>query len=145
MRIRPADDTDLPGLRALAAAAETVYAPDGDVLLVAADDDGLPVGWLAGTFDGVYPGPGAPVRPPHGYVQAVVVDPAARRAGVGLQLLDAFTAAARESGLEWVFAVPDEAPGVAGRVAWLSASGFTPVADPGELWPVMGRWTEPGR
>jgi N-acetylglutamate synthase-like GNAT family acetyltransferase len=70
---------------------------------------------------------------------------AARRAGVGRALLEEFTAAAREHGLEWVFAVPDEAPGVAGRVAWLSESGFAPVADPGELWPVMGRWIEPGR
>ncbi|WP_150254827.1 GNAT family N-acetyltransferase [Nocardiopsis deserti] len=63
-----------------------------------------------------YPGPGAPVRPPHGYVQAVVVDPAARRAGVGRALLGAFTATARETGLEWVFAVPDEAP--ASRAGW---------------------------
>ncbi|WP_274534013.1 GNAT family N-acetyltransferase [Nocardiopsis sp. TSRI0078] len=125
--------------------AEAVFAPDGDVLLVAEDDSGAPAGWLAGTFDGAYPGPDAPVRPPHGYVQAVVADPAARRAGVGRALLEAFTATAREHGLEWVFAVPGEAPGVAGRVAWLAESGFTPVVDPGELWPVMGRWTEPGR
>ncbi len=52
---------------------------------------------------------------------------------------------ADEAGLKWVFAVPDEAPGGAGRVGWLAASGFTPVADPGKLWPVMGRWHEPGR
>jgi hypothetical protein len=68
MRIRPATTADRPGLHALAARAETAFAPDGDVLLVAADDDGLPVGWLAGTFDGAYPGTGSPVRPPHGYV-----------------------------------------------------------------------------
>lgn len=98
-----------------------------------------------GTFDGAYPGPGSPVRPPHGYVQAVVVASAVRRTGVGRALLEAFTTAAREHGLKWVFAVPDEAPRVTGRVDWLAASEFTPVADPGELWPVMGRWTEPGR
>ncbi|MCK9873919.1 GNAT family N-acetyltransferase [Nocardiopsis dassonvillei] len=74
------------------------------MLLVAVDDDGLPVGWLAGTFDGAYPGPSAPVLPPHGYVQSIV-DPAAHRTGVGRQLLEAFTAAA------------DEAPGVTGWMA----------------------------
>jgi hypothetical protein len=36
-------------------------------------------------------------------------------------------------------------PALPGRAGWLAASGFTPVAVPCELWPVMGRWTEPGR
>ena len=142
MRTRPATVADQSSLRALAVASGSAYVPDGDVLLLAEDNTGRPLGWLAGTFQGVYPGPGAPTAPPHGYVQAVVVDATTRRSGVGKQLLEVFSAAAHEAGARWVFAVPDEAPGVAERMAWLSACGFTPVDDPGEPWPVMGRWAQ---
>ncbi|PWV44610.1 acetyltransferase (GNAT) family protein [Nocardiopsis sp. L17-MgMaSL7] len=125
-------------LRALAVRAGVAYAPDGDVLL-AAEDDGVVVGWLSGTLAGVYPGPGAPVPPPHGYVQAVVVDPAHRRAGIGRALVEEFVAAASRAGVGWVFAVPDEDLEVEARVQWLAACGFRPVVDPGERWPAMGR------
>lgn len=94
------------------------------------------MGWVSGTVRGLYPG--APVPPPHGYVQAVVVDPERRRRGVGRRLVEAFLAAAARSGVGWVFAAPDEGEGVAGRVAWLVECGFMAVEEPGEEWPMMG-------
>jgi GNAT superfamily N-acetyltransferase len=124
----------------LAARAGADYRPDGDVVLVA-EIDGAVVGWLSGVLDGVYPEPGAPAPAPHGYVQAVVVAMAARRAGVGRELLDRFVATARKAGVSWVFAVPDEDLDVKARVTWLAACGFEPVVDPGEVCPVMGRWS----
>ncbi|CAL9611169.1 GNAT family N-acetyltransferase [Nocardiopsis dassonvillei] len=140
MRVRPAASAELPALRALAARAGAAYAPDGDVLLVA-EIDGVVVGWLSGTLAGAYPGPGAPVPAPRGYVQAVVVATAARRAGISRELLEEFVATARQARVAWVFAVPGEGLGAAGQVGWLSACGFAPVVDSGEIWPVMGRWT----
>ncbi|MEU3020170.1 GNAT family N-acetyltransferase [Nocardiopsis sp. NPDC007018] len=120
--------------------SETMYrsAAPGDVLLTATVGGRL-VGWLSGTLAAVYPGPGTPGPPPHGYVQAVVVDPAHRRAGVGRALVEEFVATAGRAGVGWVFAAPDEDADVEQRVEWLAACGFTPVTDPGERWPVMGR------
>ncbi|WP_158070437.1 hypothetical protein [Nocardiopsis sp. CNR-923] len=58
-------------------------------------------------------------------------------------MVEAFVSLAREHGLVWVFAAPDEGVGVEGRVAWLVACGFVAVDDSGEAWPVMGRETRP--
>jgi N-acetylglutamate synthase-like GNAT family acetyltransferase len=90
---------------------------------------------------GVYEGPGSPVAPPHGYVLAVVVDPAWRRRGVGRGLLEGFVDRARAAGVEWVFLRPEEGEGVEGRVEFFLRCGFTPVEDPGSEWPAMGRRT----
>ena len=110
----------------------------GDVVLVA-EVDGATAGVLVGVLDGV--GPCAPVPPPHGYVLAVAVAPGRRRRGVGRVLLDRFVAEARSSGIRWVFLFPDEGTGLSGRVVFLRAAGFTPVVDPDEEWPAMGRWS----
>lgn len=139
MRFRLAARSDRPSLIAVSVAAGVVYRPGAGVVLVA--EDGGVVGWLEGVLDGVYSGPGAPCAPPHGYVQAVVVDPEWRRRGVGRGLLEAFAHASWFAGARWVFAAPDEGAGVEARVAWLASAGFEPVDDPGEEWPVMGRWT----
>lgn len=140
MRFFLARRSDRPALIAVSVAAGVPYRPGGGVI-VFAEDDGVVVGWVEGVVDGAYSGPGAPVPPPHGYVQAVVVDPGWRRRGVGRGLLEAFAHAAWCAGARWVFAAPDEGQGVEDRVAWLASAGFEPVEDPGEEWPVMGRWT----
>lgn len=118
--------------------------PDGIEVLVAISDGHL-VGWVEGVLDGAYTGPGAPTSPPHGYVLGIVVDPAWRRLGAGHMLLDGFVAEARTAGLSWVFLFPEEGDGVTGRVAFLEAAGFSPVDDPEEEWPAMGRWTQDAR
>ncbi|WP_197285918.1 GNAT family N-acetyltransferase [Nocardiopsis sp. NRRL B-16309] len=107
----------------MAVEAGAAYRPGEGVLLLAEGGDGV-VGWLEGVLDGAYPGPGAPVGPPHGYIQTVVVAASWRGAGVGRALVEEFVAAAAASRLEWVFAAPDEGPGVEGRVAWLARCGF---------------------
>lgn len=131
-------DGEQHALAVLATRAGVAYTPTTDVLLVAADRSDQLVGWAGGTFDARYPGPGAPVPAPHGYLQAVVVDPAHQRNGVGRALVSAFVAAAAQTGVEWVFAVPDEDQGVEDRVAFFDACGLAPVPDPDETWPVMG-------
>ena len=136
--VRSPKDGEQQALAVLAHRAGVAYASDTDVLLVAVDRSDRPVGWAGGTFDARYPGPGAPMPAPHGYLQAVVVDPYHQRTGVGRELVSAFVAAAAHSGVEWVFAVPDEDQDVQGRVAFLAACGLVPVPDPGEEWPVMG-------
>ncbi|MGW8438850.1 GNAT family N-acetyltransferase [Nocardiopsis sp. NPDC055879] len=125
-------------LAVLAHRAGVAYAPNTDVLLVAVDRSDRPAGWAGGTFDARYPGPGAPVPAPHGYLQAVVVDTDHQRHGIGRALVKSFVAAAAQSGVGWVFAVPDEDQGVQGRVAFFAACGLAPVHDPDEEWPVMG-------
>ncbi|MFE1170488.1 GNAT family N-acetyltransferase [Nocardiopsis sp. NPDC058789] len=112
--------------------------PDGIEVLVAVEDDRL-VGWVEGVLDGAYTGPGAPVPPPHGYVLGIVVDPLWRRLGAGRALLDGFVAVARAAGVRWVFLFPEEGEEVEGRVEFLRAAGFTPVDDPDEKYPAMGR------
>lgn len=112
--------------------------PPGVVVLVAVVG-GTVVGWLEGVLDGAYTGPGAPARPPHGYVLGLVVASTYRRSGAGRALLDRFVAEARAVGVRWVFLLPEEGPGVAGRVEFFRAAGFTPVADPDEQHPAMGR------
>ncbi|WP_255647300.1 MULTISPECIES: GNAT family N-acetyltransferase [Nocardiopsis] len=141
--MRPAHPGERPALAAAAARAGSAYTPDGELVLVAVDDHEQVVGWLSGTLAGAYPGPGAPCPPPHGYVQAVVVAPGARRRGYGHTLLAMFVSRARQAGVQWLFAAPDEGPGVEARAAWLASAGWEPVDDPGEAWPVMGRWTTP--
>ncbi|QUX26363.1 GNAT family N-acetyltransferase (plasmid) [Nocardiopsis sp. MT53] len=143
MKVRPAHPGERPALAAAAARAGSAYTPDGELVLVAVDDHEQVVGWLSGTLAGAYPGPGAPCPPPHGYVQAVVVAPGARRRGYGHTLLAMFVSRARQAGVQWLFAAPDEGPGVEARAAWLASAGWEPVDDPGEAWPVMGRWTTP--
>ncbi|MFE9247065.1 GNAT family N-acetyltransferase [Nocardiopsis sp. NPDC006938] len=138
VRVRSVDGGEVGQLCALARRAGVSYAPGGDVFLAAVVDGRL-VGWLSGTLTAIYPGPGAPVRPPHGYVQAVVVDPNHRRVGIGRRLVEEFVSAAGRAGVGWVFAAPDEDAGIEQRVEWLAACGFRPVVDPGERWPVMGR------
>lgn len=137
--MRRAEAKDVPALVALAKASGVAYRPGRGVLLVAVAPQGEVVGWLEGVLDGAYTGPGAPVAPPHGYVQTVVVDPGWRRRGVGGRLLEVFVDLVRGAGVGWVFAVPDEDAGVRARVSWLGACGFAPVDDPDEVWPVMGR------
>ena len=138
MTIRPYRVQDRHTLEAITARASVAYTPTTDVLLVAVDRAGSLLGWAGGTLEGRYPGPGAPVPAPHGYLQAVVVDPDHQRHGVGRALVESFVAAAAHAGVEWVFAVPDEDQDVQGRVAFLAACGLVPVPDPGEEWPVMG-------
>ena len=138
MTIRPYRVQDRHTLEAITARASVAYTPTTDVLLVAVDRSDRPVGWAGGTLEGRYPGPGAPVPAPHGYLQAVVVDPDHQRHEVGRALVSAFVAAAARSGVRWVFAVPDEDQGVQERVAFFAACGLVPVPDPGEEWPVMG-------
>ncbi|WP_435825152.1 GNAT family N-acetyltransferase [Nocardiopsis alba] len=87
----------------------------------------------------------APAPPPYGYVLAVAVAPGQRRRGAGGSLLDRFVAEAREVGVRWVFGFPDEGAGVVGRVSFLRATGFTPVPDPDEKYPAMGRWAQDAR
>ncbi|MEU5858914.1 GNAT family N-acetyltransferase [Nocardiopsis dassonvillei] len=140
MRFFLAAHSDYPSLIAVSVAAGVPYRP-GDGVVVLAEEDDRVVGWVEGVVDGVYSGPGAPCAPPHGYVQAVVVDPGCRRRGVGKGLLEAFAHAAWFSGAKWVFAALDENQGVEARVAWLTSAGFEPVDDPDEKGPVMGRWT----
>lgn len=60
---------------------------------------------------------------------------------VGRVLLDRFVSEALAAGVRWVFGFPDEGSGVAGRVSFLRAAGFSPVDDPDEEYPAMGRWT----
>lgn len=149
MRIRRAAPEDGPAIADLlvrsaphfevAGYARGVW-PDGIEVLVAISDDHL-VGWVEGVLDGAYTGPGAPVPPPHGYVLGIVVDPLWRRMGAGRALLDGFVAVARAAGVRWVFLFPEEGEEVEGRVAFLSAAGFSPVDDPDEEYPAMGRWT----
>lgn len=138
MAIRPYRVQDRHALEAMTARASVAYTPNTDVLLVAIDRAGSLLGWAGGTLEGHYPGPGAPVPAPHGYLQAVVVDPDHQRSGVGRALVSAFVAAAARSGVGWVFAVPDEGQGVEERVAFFAACGLAPVPDPDETWPVMG-------
>lgn len=113
--------------------------PDGIEVLVAVEDGRL-VGWVEGVVDGAYTGPGVPTPPPHGYVLGIVVDPIWRRLGAGRALLDGFVAVARTAGASWVFLFPEEGDEVEGRVAFLRAAGFSPVDDPDEEYPAMGRW-----
>ncbi|MEU0493455.1 GNAT family N-acetyltransferase [Nocardiopsis sp. NPDC006139] len=120
---------------AVSAAAGVAYTPVGDVVLVAASP--AVVGWLCGSLDASHPV--APVRRA-GYIQAVVVHPGARRRGVGAALVEAFLDRAREAGVGWVFAAPDEDGDAAGRLRWVHALGFEATSDP-DPWPVMGRWT----
>ncbi|MET9713347.1 GNAT family N-acetyltransferase [Nocardiopsis alba] len=136
VRVRPLRAGEHVAARRLADRAGAVYALDGDLVL-AAETCGELVGWASGTTRGLYPG--APVPPPHGYVQAVVVNPEQRRQGVGRRLMAAFLTAAARSGVGWVFAAPDEGEGVETRVAWLVECGFVAVEEPGEVWPVMGQ------
>lgn len=138
VEVRSSRSGEQHALAAIASRAGVAYAPDGDVLLVAVDRSDRPVGWASGTFGARYPGPGAPIPAPHGYLQAVVVDPAHQRNGVGRELVSAFVAAAARAGVGWVFAVPDEDQGVQDRVRFFSVCGLTPVPDPDEEWPVMG-------
>ncbi|MEU0236721.1 GNAT family N-acetyltransferase [Nocardiopsis sp. NPDC006198] len=144
MLIRHALPEDGPDIARLVAAAAPSFGAKGhsagSVALVAVDA-GVVVGWLEGVLDGAYTGPGAPVPPPHGYVLSLVVDAAWRRRGVGTGLLDAFVDLARGAGRRWVFLFPDEGEQVEGRVAFFEQAGFEAVADPGERWPAMGRWT----
>lgn len=138
LTIRPYRAQDRHALEAITARASVAYTPNTGVLLVAVDRAGNPVGWAGGTLEGHYPGPGAPVPAPHGYLQAVVVDPDHQQVGVGRALVAAFVAAAARSGVGWVFAVPDEDQGVQGRVRFFAGCGLVPVQDPDEEWPVMG-------
>ena len=135
MDIRDASPAYRDAMAAVSAAAGVSYAPAGDVVLVAASP-GV-VGWLAGSLGASHPV--APVRRA-GYIQAVVVHPQARRCGVGSALVDAFLDCAREAGVAWVFAAPDEDGDAAGRIRWMHVLGFEATADP-DPWPVMGRWT----
>ncbi|MFE1396280.1 GNAT family N-acetyltransferase [Nocardiopsis alba] len=135
VRVRPLRTGEHVAARRLADRAGAVYAPEGDLVL-AAETHGTLAGWASGTVRGLYPG--APVPPPHGYVQAVVVGPGYRRRGVGRRLVEAFLAAAARSGVGWVFAAPDEGGGVEARVAWLVECGFVAVEEPHEVRPVMG-------
>lgn len=138
VEVRSSRSGERHALAAIASRAGVAYAPDGDVLLVAIDSAGEPMGWASGTLDGRYPRPGAPVPAPHGYLQAVVVNPDHQRNGAGRALVEAFVAAAAQAGAEWVFAVPDEDQGMQGRVRFFAACGLAPVPDPDEEWPVMG-------
>ncbi|MFE1104167.1 GNAT family N-acetyltransferase [Nocardiopsis alba] len=121
----------------LAGVGYSAPVPSSAGVVFVAEVDGATVGVLVGVLDGV--GPCAPVPPPHGYVLAVAVAPGRRRRGVGRALLDRFVAEARAVGVRWVFLLPEEGPGVAGRVEFFRAAGFTPVADPDEQHPAMGR------
>lgn len=134
MDVRPASPADRPAMVAVSAAAGVSYSSAGDVVLVAVS--GAVVGWLAGSLDASHPV--APVRRA-GYIQAVVVDPGARRRGVGTALVGAFLDRAREAGVGWVFAAPDEDGDAAGRLQWMHVLGFEAVAEPDEDWPIMGR------
>lgn len=135
MDIRSATPADRPAMDAVSAAAGVSYSPAGGVVLVAAFP-GV-VGWLAGSLDASHPA--APVGRA-GYIQAVVVDSGARRRGVGSALVGAFLDRAREAGVQWVFAAPDEAGDAVGRIRWMHTLGFEAVAEPDEDWPIMGRW-----
>ena len=135
MLIRDATAGDRGAMDAVSAAAGTSYTPVGDVVLVAVSP--AVVGWLCGSLDASHPV--APVGRA-GYIQAVVVHPGARRQGVGTALVGAFLSLAREAGVGWVFAAPDENGDAAGRIRWIHACGFEATADP-DPWPVMGRWT----
>lgn len=136
MDFRPASPADLPAMNTVSAAAGVAYTPAGDVVLVAASP--AVVGWLCGSLDASHPA--APVRRA-GYIQAVVVHPGVRRRGVGSALVGAFLSRAREAGVRWVFAAPDEDGDAAGRLQWMHVLGFEAVAEPDEDWPIMGRWT----
>ncbi|MEU3017788.1 MULTISPECIES: GNAT family N-acetyltransferase [unclassified Nocardiopsis] len=118
--------------------------PPGMVVLVA-EEAGRVVGWLEAVLDWAYTGPGAPAPPPHGYVLAVVVDPAWRRRGIGCALLDRYVREARENGVRWVFLLPEGGEGTQGRLAFFRAAGFTPLPATGDPLPPMGRWTCPER
>jgi GNAT superfamily N-acetyltransferase len=135
MDLRPATASDRPAMVAVSTAAGAAYTPVGDVVLVAVSP-GV-VGWLCGSLDASHP-----VAPVHraGYIQAVVVTPGARRRGVGSALVGAFLDRAREAGVGWVFAAPDEAGDAVGRLQWMHVLGFEAVAEPDEDWPIMGRW-----
>ncbi|MGW9351749.1 GNAT family N-acetyltransferase [Nocardiopsis flavescens] len=137
-----AAEADLPALQEIAGRAGVAYRA-GPGALIARTVHGAPAGWLAGVYDSVYTGPGAPCAPPHAYVRAVVVDPGARRLGFGTRLLSTFVARAHRLGVRWAFAAVDEGPGAEGRAAWFAERGWAPVDDPGEEWPVMCRWTDP--
>lgn len=135
MDLRPATAADRPAMNTVSTAAGAAYTPVGDVVLAAAS--GAVVGWLSGSLDAVHPS--APVGRA-GYIQAVVVAPGARRRGVGSALVGAFLSRAREAGVAWVFAAPDEDGDAAGRLQWVHACGFEATDDP-DPWPIMGRWT----
>ncbi|MFL1430222.1 MULTISPECIES: GNAT family N-acetyltransferase [unclassified Nocardiopsis] len=122
-------------MNTVSTAAGVSYSPAGDVVLVAVS--GAVVGWLAGSLDASHPV--APVRRA-GYIQAVVVAPGVRRQGVGTALVGAFLDLAREAGVGWVFAAPDEDGDALGRLRWVHACGFEATSDP-DPWPIMGRWT----
>lgn len=136
----PGDGPDIARL-VVASAPHFGAAGNSETIALVAVDAGAVVGWLEGVLDGAYTGPGALVPPPHGYVLSLVVDAQFRRRGVGSRLLDAFVGEAREAGVAWVFLFPEEGDGVEGRVAFLRAAGFSPVDDPDEEYPAMGRWT----
>lgn len=146
LMIRDASHADAAAVRRLHARVVPDYPPptwseSGTVVLVAEQAGGRVVGYLTGVLDGVYSGPGCPVGPPHGYVQALAVDPDMRLRGSGRALVQGFVCRARAVGARWVFALPDEGRGVEHRVEFFGRCGFSPVDDPDERWPVLGRWT----
>ena len=133
--IRDATAGDRDAMDAVCVAAGVSYSSVGDVVLVAVSP-GV-VGWLCGSLGASHPV--APVGRA-GYIQAVVVHPGVRRRGVGAALVEAFLDRAREAGVAWVFAAPDEDGDAAARLRWVHACGFEATDDP-DPWPVMGRWT----
>lgn len=150
MRIRHAQDADTAELRALTERARSRYpAPQGgsrdpaDVLLLAEIDARL-VGYLSGALNGEYAGPAQAPPPPHAYVLAVVVEPAARRQGAGTALMNAFLEHAQEAGARWSFLFPEEGPGVHERTKFFSQTGYTPLPEPGEPHPALSRWIDRG-
>lgn len=69
----------------------------------------------------------------------IVVDSTHKQSG-GRALLDRFVSEAHAAGVRWVFLLPDEDEGVAGRIEFFTAAGFVPVDDPDEESPAMGPW-----
>lgn len=73
--------------------------------------DGAVIGYLDGTTDSDFSDRGAPAETPHSYVEHLVVDPSARRTGVGTALLHHWSDYAAGEGCTYLVGVPSEHEG----------------------------------